>query len=61
MEEIVVQINGGIMLNVSVGVKKLMYVKKNSVWNPAICNYENGKYLESIMDNSPIICDGVEL
>ena len=29
--------------------------EKDSVWNPATCNYENGKYLASIMDK--IICD----
>ena len=28
MEEIVIQINGGIMINVDVSVKNLMYVKK---------------------------------
>ena len=29
------------------------------VWNPAACNYDSGKYLESIMDDSGITCDGV--
>ena len=28
MEEIVIQINGGIMINVNVSVKNVMYVKK---------------------------------
>ena len=28
MEEIVIQINGGIMINVDVSVKNVMYVKK---------------------------------
>ena len=28
MEEIVIQINGGIMINVDVGVKNIMYMKK---------------------------------
>ena len=29
------------------------------VWNPATCNCENWKYLESIIDDSAIICDEV--
>ena len=56
MEENVLQINGGIMINVSVSVKNVMYVKK-IVWNPSTCNYENGKYLANIMDDSAIMCD----
>ena len=28
--------------------------KKDYVWNPATCNYENEKYLASIMDDSVI-------
>ena len=34
-------------------------VKKQGdyVWNPATCNYEYGKYLASIMDDSAITCD----
>ena len=28
---------------------------KKCVWNPAACNYENGKYLASIMDDLAII------
>ena len=39
-------------------VKNVMYVKK-IVWNPAICSFENRKYLASIMDKSVIICDEV--
>ena len=33
--------------------------EKDYVWNPSTCNYENGKYLASIMDNSAIMCDEV--
>ena len=33
--------------------------EKDFVWNPATCNYEIGKYLASIMDDSRIICDEV--
>ena len=52
----VVQINGGIMINVYVSVKIVMYVKK-IVLNPGTCNCENKKYLVSIMDDSVTICD----
>ena len=46
----VIQINGGITINIEVAVKKIMYVKKNYAWNPATCNCENGKCLASAMD-----------
>ena len=59
MEENVIQISGGIMINVNVSVKNDMYVKKNYVSNPATCGCENGKYLASIMDDSAIIWDEV--
>ena len=39
--------------------KKNYVCEKDYVWNPATCNCENGKYLESIMDDSAIICDEV--
>ena len=39
--------------------KKLHVCEKDYVWNPAICNYENGKYLKSIMDDSAIMCDEI--
>ena len=42
MEENVIQISGGKMVNVNVSVKNLIYVKK-IVWNPATWNCENGK------------------
>ena len=35
--------------------KKHKVCVKDYVWNPATCNYENGKYLSSIMDDSMII------
>ena len=37
--------------------KKHHICEKGYVWNPSTCNYENGKNLASIMDNSAIICD----
>ena len=38
MKQNVIQINSGIMINVNVSVKNLMYVKKNYIWNPFTCN-----------------------
>ena len=40
----------------SVWVSKYLICKKDYVWSPATCNYENGKY----MDHSTIIYDEVE-
>ena len=45
MEKNVIQINGGIMINVDVSVKKIHACEKDYVWNPATCICENGKYL----------------
>ena len=56
MEENVIQINGGTTINVSVSVKK-SYMRKDYVWNLAMCSCQNGKYLASITDDSVIICD----
>ena len=39
--------------------KKRHVCEKGYVWNSATCNFENGKYLASIMDNSPIPCDEI--
>ena len=49
MEKNVIQITGGITINVNVSVKKLMYVKKKYVRNSSKCICENRKYLASIM------------
>ena len=38
---------------------KTSKMSKNCVWNPATCNFENWKYLASIMDHAAIICDEV--
>ena len=59
MEQNVIQINGGITINVNVSVKNMIYVKKNYISNPVTCNCENGKYLASIMDDSAITCDEI--
>ena len=39
--------------------KNIIYVKKDYVWNPVSCNYENRKYLARIMDDLVITCDEV--
>ena len=39
--------------------KKSHACEKDYVWNPATCNYKNGKYLESIMNDSAITCDEI--
>ena len=58
MEEIVIQISGGIMINVDVSAKSVMYVKK-IVWNPATCNCKNGQCFASIVDDSAIMSDEI--
>ena len=45
MVESVIQIKSGIMINVDVSVKNIIY-EKDYVWNP-----ENGKYLISIIND----------
>ena len=59
MEQNVIQINEGITIDVDLGVKKHNICEKHYIWNPATCNCENGKYLESIMDDSAIICSEI--
>ena len=59
MEETVIQINGGIMINVYVSVKKRHVCKTDYVWDLTTCNCKNGKYLASIMDDSVITCDEI--
>ena len=63
MEKIVIQVNGEMMVNVEMSVKKMSVCdhvcKKDHLWNPAIYNCENRKYLASIMDDSVIMCDEV--
>ena len=53
MEENVIQIKSRIMR------KNIIYAKKDYIRNPAICSYENGKYLPNIMDDSVITCDEI--
>ena len=37
--------------------KKRHVCENDYVWNPATCSCQNEKYLESIIDDSAIICD----
>ena len=39
--------------------KKHHWCKKDYIWNPATCNYEKGKYLASIIDDSLIACNEI--
>ena len=39
--------------------KNIMGAKNICIWNPATCSCENGKYVESITDDSVIMCDGI--
>ena len=60
MRKNVIQINGRIMINVYVSLRKVMYVcLEMCVWNPDTCNCENGKYLASVMNDSAIVCDEI--
>ena len=49
MVENVLQTKYGIMVNVGASVKNIIYIKKDSIRNPATCSCEDGKYLASIM------------
>ena len=59
MEQIVIQINGGIMINVGVSVKNFMYVKKImlGILLHVIVKIKN--YLASIMDDLANMCDEI--
>ena len=47
MEESVIQIKSGIMINVDVSVKNIKYIcEKDYIWNLAICSCGNGKYFK---------------
>ena len=55
-EQDVIQINGGITINVNVSVKKRHVCEKDYVRNPATCNWKNGKSLASTIDDAAIVC-----
>ena len=53
MEEIVIQINDGIMMNVNVSIKNIIYVKK------IIFGILLHKYLANVIDDSVITCNEI--
>ena len=57
MEENVIQIYEGRLVNVDVSVKNV--IEKDYIWNPSKCSCEGGKYLASIMDDSANMCDEI--
>ena len=59
MKQNVSPVNGRIMINVDVSLKKCSVCEKDYVWNPSACNCENRKYLASVMDDSVITRDKV--
>ena len=59
MGQYVIQINGGITINVNVSVKDRHIHEKDYVSNPATCNCENVKYIGSIMGDSVIMHDEI--
>ena len=40
-------------------MKKNIICAKRIIWNPATCTCENGRYAESVTDNSVITCDEI--
>ena len=52
----VITINVGVIGRIK---KNIMGAKNICIWNPATCSCENGKYVESIIDNSVVMCDGI--
>ena len=55
----VIQINGGITINVDKSVKNVMYVKKIIFRIMSNVVVKMKKYLASIMDDSAITCDEI--
>ena len=54
IEEDVIQVDGGITINVNMSIKNVMYVN-----NPATCSLKMKKKLTSIIDDSVITCDEI--
>ena len=40
-------------------ISKKTCVQNDYIWNPSTCTCEGGKYLESIIDDSVIMCDEI--
>ena len=59
---LIAQIKNGAIISVSLIVKireKIVCTKNIYIWNAAICSYKNGKYVESVIDDSVIICSEI--
>ena len=54
-----IQINGGIIINVDVGVKNVIYLKKIIFGILLQWSGENGEYLASYIDDSAILCNEI--
>ena len=54
MEENVIHIENGIIINVDVSVKNIIFVKRDCIWRRTTSNSENGKYFTSIIYDSVI-------
>ena len=54
MEENVIHIKNGIIINVDVSVKNIIFVKRDCIWRRTTSNSENGKYFTSIIYDSVI-------
>ena len=62
MVENVIQNKNGISINVDVSTKiqeNNICAKNIYIWNPITCTCENGKHLESIINDSVVIFDGI--
>ena len=57
MGQNVIQVNGGIKINVDVSVKSINSCGKEYAWNPGTCHCETGKYL--YLYYGLIICDEI--
>ena len=57
--ENVIQIKCGTTINIdaSAKIRNMMCAKIYYIWNPSTCTCGNGKYLESIINDSVVTCD----
>ena len=56
--ENVIQIKCGTIINTDVSAKiQNLMCAKYYIWNPSTCTCGNGKYLESIINDSVVTCD----
>ena len=55
----VVQMKSGITINVGVSARKTYLCKIDYIWIHATCTCENDKYVESITNDSAIMCNEI--